>query len=205
MHLFLGIDPGQTGGLGIIDQDGHYFSSRRWDRRDPRQLYILLQSINDLVVVVYLENINLPSTGDDIENRWSAGSNLLVNSGIWQGWCMALGLPLVLVPPATWQAAHNLYQWKSRLAKDPDSPTPMTVARGEWPDAPLEFQADDGMAVGLLLAALAFSDASRGIDRAALQAKAAVKKQMKRKEARKIAKATRALPGLTGDAEHGFF
>jgi len=59
--------------------------------------------------------------------------------------------------------------------------------------------------VGLLLAALAFSDASNGIDRAALQAKAAVKKQMKRKEARKIAKATRALPGLTGDAEHGFF
>ena len=205
MRLFIGIDPGQQGGIGILDQDNRYFAARRWNRRDPRQLYILLQSINDLVVLVYLENINMPPSGEGIENRWSAGSNLLVNSGIWQGWLMALGLPLVLVPPATWQAAHGLYQWKSRLAKDPDSPTPMTVARGEWPDAPLEFQADDGMAVGLLLAALAFSDASNGIDRAALQAKAAVKKQMKRRAARDAAKATRALPGLTGGADHGFF
>ncbi len=158
-----------------------------------------------MVVVVYLENINLPSTGDDIDNRWSAGSNLLVNSGIWQGWLMALELPVVLVRPQTWQAAHDLHHWQSRLKEDPGADTPLIVARRNWPDAPLEFKADGWKAVGLLLAALAFSDRFRGIDRAAMQQQAQEKRQKAKKSARVIAKARKALPGLSGDAEHGYF
>src|SRR5208337_4458586 len=156
MKLYAGIDPGQTGGLGIIDQDGHYFSSRRWDRRDPRQLYILLQSINDLVVVVYLEDINLPTTAEAVENRWSAGSNLLVNSGIWQGWLIALSLPVVMIPPATWQAAVGLFRWQKRQKNGEPVESPLDLARRLYPEAPLEFQKDDGQAVSLLLASLAY-------------------------------------------------
>ncbi len=59
----------------------------------------------------------------------------------------------------------------------------------------------NGQAVGLLIAALAFSDASRGINRLEVQQKA----QQKKLAARKAAKVAKALPGLTGDAEHGFF
>ena len=58
---------------------------------------------------------------------------------------MALGLRVVMVRPQTWQAAHNLYQWQAKLKiTDPDGPTPLIVARRTWPDAPLEFKADDG-------------------------------------------------------------
>lgn len=199
---------GLSGGLGIVDHEGHYFASRRWDQRSPITLFHLLQSINDMVVVVYLENINLPSTGDDVDNRWSAGSNLLVNSGIWQGWCMALSLQVVQIPPATWQAAHGLFRWQSRLKKHPNDPTiftPLTYARRLFPAASLEFKADDGQAVGLLLAALAYSDDYRRIDRTAIQAVAVEKKKRVRREARKLAKAARALPGIQGGAEHGYF
>ncbi len=114
---------------------------------------------------------------------------------------MALGQPVVLVRPQTWQACHGLYTWKKRLEDDPFADTPLLLARRLWPDASLEFQADDGKAVGLIIAALALSDASRGIDRLGLQQKAHVK----RIAARKVAKAARAIPGLTGDPDHGFF
>jgi len=38
MKLYAGIDPGQTGGLGIIALFRHSSRSRRGYRRDPRQL-----------------------------------------------------------------------------------------------------------------------------------------------------------------------
>ncbi len=134
-------------------------------------------------------------------NRYSAGSNLLIDSEIWQGWLLALGLPVILVRPQTWQACHGLYTWKKRLEDDPFADTPLILARRLWPDASLEFQADDGKAVGLLIAALALSDAHKGVDRLGLQQKA----QVKRQAARKAAKAARGIPGLTGDPDHGFF
>ncbi len=59
--------------------------------------------------------------------------------------------------------------------------------------------------MGLLLASLAYQDAQNGIDRNLMQQHAQQKKQRIKQEARKLAKATRALPGLTGDPEHGFF
>ncbi len=205
MRLFIGIDPGQTGVLGIIDQDGHYFASRRWDRRDPRQLYILLQSINDLVVLTYLEDVNLPPA-DGLDNRFSSSSNLLINSGIWQGWLMAVGLPVVLVRPQTWQGHHNLYGWKKKLEGNPGGPTPLLNARRAWPEAPLEFKADDGQAVGLLIAGLALDDAIRGINRLEMQQQAHEKRLKARKRQKELEKKLGCpLPGLAGDAEHGFF
>ncbi len=56
-----------------------------------------------------------------------------------------------------------------------------------------------------MLASLAYQDAQNGIDRNLMQQHAQQKKQRIKQEARKLAKATRALPGLTGDPEHGFF
>jgi hypothetical protein len=61
------------------------------------------------------------------------------------------------------------------------------------------------VAVGLLLAATALSDAQRGIDRTALQAVAQAKKLAAKREARKLAKQLQTLPGMTGDAKHGYF
>jgi hypothetical protein len=41
--LFAGIDPGQYGGLGIVDQDGQFVAAYRWDIREPRRLYQILE------------------------------------------------------------------------------------------------------------------------------------------------------------------
>ncbi len=168
-------------------------------------MYNTLLLIRDMISKVYLENINLPTGASGVDNQYSAGANLLINSGIWQGWLMVLGLPVVLIRPQTWQALHGLFAWKKRLEDDPTADTPLILARRSWPEASLEFKADDGQAVGLLLAALAYQDAQNGIDRAALQAVAQQKKQRANQEARKLAKAARALPGMTGDPDHGYF
>ena len=97
---------------------------------------------------------------------------------------IALDLPVVSIAPITWQAAVGLHRWKSKLKDNPIGPTPLILSRSQWPQAPLEHKADDGKAVGLLLANLAQRDARAGIDRRAIQTQAAVKKKAKRAQAK---------------------
>jgi hypothetical protein len=113
----------------------------------------------------------------------------MVNLGIWQGFLMAAGLPYVLVHPATWQTAHQLRNWQARIKQGTAGQhSPLSLARQLWPTAPLDYQADDGKAVGLLLADLARRDRFSGIDRAAIQARAAEKKQTKKRALRQARK-----------------
>ena len=83
--------------------------------------------------------------------------------------------------PATWQAAHGLYRWQKKKDKIPGQHSPLSLAREKWPEAPLEFKADDGKAAGLLLADLARIDHEKGINREAerqlRQQKAKIKRQ----------------------------
>jgi hypothetical protein len=44
--LFVGIDPGQTGGMGIIDEKGQFVAAYRWDKRNPRRLYQILKALS---------------------------------------------------------------------------------------------------------------------------------------------------------------
>ena len=185
--FFAGIDPGQTGGIGIIDAQGRYIEAHRWSKREPRDIYNILYKYNNRLVMVYLENVNLPQAGQ-LENRFSAGANLLVNLGIWQGFLIALEVPYTMIHPSTWQAAQGLHRWQARQKIDPAHPCPLSLARSRWPGAPLEFQADDGKAVGLLLASYALQDHQKGIDRAGLQLQVRDKRIEKRRRAREIAK-----------------
>jgi hypothetical protein len=189
-RLFLGIDPGQTGGLGIVDAAGRFYAAHRWNKTDPRHIYNILYLIKDMIIEIYIENVNLPTTGAGLEGAgaWAGSGNLLVNSGIWQGFLIGLGLPFCQIAPATWLAAQGLHHWKKKLEHDPAGLSPLTMARSRWPQAPLEFKADDGKAVGLLLSDLARRDAQGGVDRRAMQEKAQSKKVAKRRQAREIRK-----------------
>ncbi len=193
-RLFLGIDPGQTGGLGIIDQAGRFYVACRWDKKFPINIYNRLVLCKSMIFMVYIENVNLPTTGAGLDGAgaWAGSGNLLINSGIWQGWLMALDLPFCQIAPATWLAAQGLHHWKKKLDHNPASPSPLILARSRWPGAPLEYQADDGKAVGLLLADLARMDAQGGIDRRAMQAKTQEKKITKRRQARQNRKISQA-------------
>ena len=184
-RLYAGIDPGQTGGLGIVGNSGGFVGCHRWNQREPRALYNILINYRDMIEIIYLENVNLPTGGAGIDNRFCATGNLLVNLGIWTGWLIALDLPVISIAPITWQAAVGLHRWKSKLVVNPAGLTPLTLARSQWPGAPLEHKADDGKAVGLLLAHLAQRDARAGIDRRVIQAQAATKKKAKRAQAKK--------------------
>jgi len=120
--------------------------------------------------LIYLEDVNLPSKpAAGIDDRWSGSGGLAVNFGIWQGFLIALNLPYVLVAPATWQAVFGIHRWKKLQEKGLPVKSPLELAREHFPDAPLEYKADSGCAVRLLLAKLAAHDTTRGIDRGAMR------------------------------------
>lgn len=189
--VFVGIDPGQTGGLGILDSKRGFLAAWRWNQKAPLYLYNKLVLYRELIGRVYLEMVRVfprEQKGFITQNQ-----SLLVNSGIWQGWLLSLGLPYLQVDPTTWQAAQKLLHWQKKREKDPRQHSPLTLARSRWPTAPLEYQADDGRAVALLLADLACRDHQEGVDRGALQEARATKAQTKKKALRQARKASKAL------------
>ena len=193
LNYFCGIDPGQTGGIGILDGAGKFVAAHRWNLKDPIYIYDnILLMMKGLRVKTYIEDINIPQTGAGIDNQFSGSGNLLVNYGIWQGWLMAVGLAYEPIAPATWQAVFGLFRWKKRLEQTqfggPPVDSPLTLARRLWPSAPLEFQADDGKAVGLFLAALARQDHHNGIDRGEVRARAQAKVKRKKQEQKALRK-----------------
>jgi hypothetical protein len=185
-NYFCGIDPGATGGLGVIDEQGKFVAAHRWDKREPARLYNILLSIKEMIRgYIYLEMINAhpgQGLGHVVRNQ-----SLAVNFGIWQGFLIAAGMDYLRIHPATWQTAHGLRNWQANA--DKGGPSPLALARSKWPGAPLDHKVDDGKAVGLLLASLALQDAQRGIDRRLLQETAGAKKTQAKKKA-KAAKST---------------
>lgn len=122
------------------------------------------------------------------------------HAGIWQGWLISLGLPYVLVDPATWQSAQGLFRWQQQLKKDAGAPTILTQASARWPGAPYNTRPDDGVAAALLIADLALQDHLRGIDRESLQQAVAEKKKVLK---RKVRAWKKAQDNLWGDREPG--
>jgi hypothetical protein len=186
MRWFLGIDPGQIGGLGVIDAQGGFVGAWRWDSKAPINIYNRLILCRDMVNIVYLELIQTfpqESVGFITRNQ-----STLINFGQWQGMLIAAGLPFVTISPLTWQAATGLRSWQARQKIDPRAPSPLSLARQLWPTAPLPRLADDGKAVALILADLARRDSLAGIDRAALHAQAQAKAKAKKAQLRKARK-----------------
>jgi len=190
MDYFVGIDPGEYGGMGIVDGQGQYVAALRWDRHRPVTMFERLVMIRDQVKLVYLEKIAaFPGEGlGHVVNTIP----LSVNWGIWQGFLLVAGLTWVEISPPMWQAAWKLTKWVKAIKANGHGPTPLSKARERWPDAPLEFQADDGKAVGLLLAALARWDYGRTFDRAAALEHQAAKIKAAKKQARAVRKAAKA-------------
>jgi len=172
-----GIDPGATGGIGIIDSRGQFAAAHRWDRKNPARLYSIILLLKGMVDKIYIELIQtFPQKDVGFITRNQA---TLVNYGIWQGMLYAAGVPFVTISPITWQAATGLRSWQAKQKLNPAAPSPLSLARQLWPAAPLPYLADDGKAVALLLADLARRDSLAGIDRAAIQAQAKAKAKAK--------------------------
>ena len=193
MAYFVGIDPGVTGGIAILDAAGGFIAAHRWSAKAPESLYNILVSIRgEIDNYIYLELVQtFPQKDSGFQQR---NQGLLVNLGIWQGFCLAAGVPFELISPLTWQAAHGLTSWAKKQADGIACHSPLSLARSLWPAAPLPCQVDDGKAAALLLADLARRDRFAGIDRRALR----LVRETKEKARRKKLKAQKALaaPGL---------
>ncbi|MEW6385929.1 MAG: hypothetical protein AB1491_00210 [Thermodesulfobacteriota bacterium] len=166
--LFLGIDPGRKGGAGIVDDQGACVHSWRWKDSDPLYTWYHLCEYRDLLINIYIEAVRLfPALPKNVLLNTQA---LLLNAGRWMGMLDVLQVPYQLISVDEWQAHYNLTRWRKRKARidrvltqghvklSPHTPgptTPLSLARTFWPQAPLKTQADDGMAVGLLLADMA--------------------------------------------------
>jgi len=151
--LYLGVDPGQTGGWGLLDQSGAYVAADRW--RDGHTTYLALASYAPRVALCHLEHINFfPRLSKGLLIQ---AQTLLISAGRWHQILDILQIPYRLVHPQTWQAAYGLYHWRRRRAKlgNPKSGynlTPWDLAARFWPEAGIKGQGQSGPAVGLLLA-----------------------------------------------------
>jgi hypothetical protein len=200
-NLFGGIDPGQTGGLALLDSNRQFVAAWRWDPKEPRSLYDYLLKYREVIEVVYLEEVR--TFPREEKGLITVNQSLLVNAGIWEGFLIALQVPYLKVPMTTWQAAQGLFQWRKKQLKNIRQHSPLSLARAWWPGAPLDFQADDGKAAALLLADLAARDSAVGFDRAASQEFKAQKVKAKKKAARRygrflkwLNRERRKTPGL---------
>jgi hypothetical protein len=202
MNFYAGIDPGATGGLAVIDRAGRYVAAHRWQTKDPAKLFTLLQALKGQIIgYLYLELVQtFPQLTSGFQNL---NQGLLVNLGIWQGFLLAAGIDYELISPLTWQSVHGLQSWAKRqkTARPGDviPHSPLSLARSRWPAAPLEFQADDGKAVALLLADMARLDDARFVNRRhmreAREEKEKAKKKRIRDNKKAIAAAQDAPPG----------
>lgn len=148
--LYLGIDPGTTGGLGWIDAEGGYFRSLPLPR-EPKDLADAIRSVwphllnRTCVLVEQQQPLRIPGkpkfgTGNQTSKvSFTHG----VNYGTVLGVLGALGIAPHLVAPATWKAEQRL---------DSDKQRSIIRARVMWPAAPITLIGQDGQAESLLIA-----------------------------------------------------
>jgi len=145
VKLYMGIDPGRKGGMGIIDQRSNFVAGWRWnDKESIRDVYRRIYSYRKKLMIVFIEKINLfPQMN---KSTIINASKLLINVGKWKALLNIMELPYVEISPREWQKHFDLTNWRKWGLM-----SPLDMARRLWPDAPLNHKVDDGIAVGLLL------------------------------------------------------
>lgn len=134
MEYFVGIDPGKTGAIAFLSEDG---TAEVFDFPDA---FSQLVKRADRVRRAYLEQVHA-MPGQGVVSTFSFGENY----GWWQGVLMALRIPFLKVRPQDWQ--KNLVPKKGAS----DKPS-LEVARQLFPDAPLGRKKDHNRADALLIA-----------------------------------------------------
>ena len=162
-NLYLGIDPGVHGGAGVVDSQGNYVDCWRWREVDPLHAWYRLMNHMEDIAEVLIETVRIFAR--EGMGKAVTGQKLLENAGRWKQMVALLELPWREIVPTSWQAKFGLHNWRKKeleLARLGLPTSPLALARVRFPEAPLEFLADDGKAVGLLLADLARLESPMG-------------------------------------------
>lgn len=152
MSLYLGIDPGLSGAIALVNDDGRLHSvedmpaSARGNGRvkhevDSGGIAHLLRPHAAEVTFGIVESVGA-RPGQGVASMFSLGHSFGVATAV----LSCLGIPFELLTPARWKL----------LAEVPsDKPLTLAAARRRWPDAPLTRVKDHGRAEALFLALLA--------------------------------------------------
>lgn len=158
MIHFIGIDPGVTGAVAVIDENGGLVSlqdtptivvkkpggGKRTAYVESQMAALLLNgsTVGDHTLVT-IENVHsMPKQGV------SSSFNFGMGFGIWLGVCAAMRLPLERVEPTVWKKAMH-------LPAGSDKNTSVLLASRLFPSASLDRKKDDGRGDALLIAEFA--------------------------------------------------
>lgn len=149
--FFLGIDPGITGGVVILNDDGTLSSSIRTPvitdkgkkHFDIPGMVEVIDSIDERVMCGIEKVGTLPRDGRVGAFNFGRGY------GLWLGILGALRVPYAEIPPQRWQA-----KMLTGLPRGPQTKTSAVQrAKSLFPDLPIRVKADWGMADAALIAA----------------------------------------------------
>lgn len=147
---YVGIDPGQTGGVGVLAENSHIITHEWKDEHEARGF---LFAINQTYAIraVALEDV-FACKGQSAMGALSFGKNV----GYWRGLIHGMNLPLLEVKPQVWMKSMGVPNRKKGEPKTYKTSFP--VAELMFPTVELRTpkgRKKDGIADALLIAAWA--------------------------------------------------
>lgn len=142
--MYIGVDPGKTGAVAILDDKGNYINVLDFGQGG------LMSALIDYAPVVkfaYLEKVH-SMPGQGVVSTFSFGENF----GWWQGVLGSLGIPYTTIRPQDWMKKYSLQ--KSSASDKPG----LEVARSLFPEAPLCLKKHHNRADALLIARACWED-----------------------------------------------
>ena len=142
--MYIGIDPGKTGAVAILDNKGKYINVLDFGQEE------LMSALIDYAPVVkfaYLEKVH-SMPGQGVVSTFSFGENF----GWWQGVLETLEIPYTTIRPQDWMKKYSLQ--KSSASDKPG----LEVARKLFPEAPLRLKKHHNRADALLIARACWED-----------------------------------------------
>lgn len=142
--MYIGIDPGKTGAMAILDNKGNYINVLDFGQEE------LMPALIDYAPVVkfaYLEKVH-SMPGQGVVSTFSFGENF----GWWQGVLSSLGIPYTTIRPQDWMKKYSLQKSSSS-----DKPG-LEAARKLFPEAPLHLKKHHNRADALLIARACWED-----------------------------------------------
>lgn len=138
--VYLGVDPGQKGGIAIVGKDFAEAWRYPGDIQEAASLLGFIKMKHDIKLACIEKVAAMPKQG--VSSTFKFG----MNYGAWQGALAALAIPYITVTPAKWQKA--LLDAGTGETKERS----LNMARRLYPLVDLKFKVDDGKADALHLA-----------------------------------------------------
>lgn len=155
--IYIGIDPGISGAVAIIDHNMEYWASRLWSEssdivvwlenaleRQPPD-YTVLEDVNAYPAKRKVKN-KTTGVDEELSQGISSTSKFIRNAGWWEGGLDWAHFKYKKIRPQEWQKSCGV------VGKKKDPMSGLNKARELFPTAPLSRKKDSGVADALLMA-----------------------------------------------------